>query len=170
MTSSAAHNSAPSGLTVIAPEAGEAWWVITSHQVMKLTAANTGGALSLWMETIPPGGGPPPHVHYAEDEVFIVTEGEVTFSSNAQTWIARAGTVVFAPRGIPHALTNTGETVARLIALATPGGFDGYFRTASFRWSDRETRPPIQQSEFDRLIRAAPDFDLEFKLPPADQS
>lgn len=159
-------NSSSAALTVIPPDAGEAWWVLTNHQLMKLTAANTGGALSLWFETVPPGGGPPPHVHFGEDEVFIVVEGEITFQSGERRWVAHAGTVVFAPRGVPHSFQNTGSAVSRLIAFVTPGGFEGYFRETAFRWDNREMRPPIEQVEFDRLLRAAPDYDLEFRLPP----
>lgn len=153
------------GLTIVPPNCGESWWVVTDHQLMKLTAANTGGALSLWRETVPPGGGPPPHVHYGEDEVFIVLEGEITFQSGAQRWTGAAGTVVFARRGIPHSFQNTGETVARMIILVTPGGFDGYFREVAFRSDHHEVRPPVQQEEFDRLFQTAPKYDLEFRLP-----
>lgn len=156
---------APLDVTFISPSAGESWWVITNHQVMKLTSAATGGALSLWFETIPPGGGPPPHIHHAEDEVFIVTEGEITFQSGDRTWVGQAGAVVFAPRGIPHAFKNTGATVARMIILVTPGGFDNYFRDVAFRSTNSETRPPIEKEEFDRLIDTAAQYELEFQLP-----
>lgn len=160
------NNDLPSGVVMIPPHEGESWWVVTDHQLMKLTSDNTGGALSLWFETVPPGGGPPPHVHYAEDEVFVVTEGEITFQSGDQRWVALPGAVVFAPRGIPHSFQNTGHRVGRMIALTTPGGFDDYFRRTALRWEGRDMRPPIQQEEFDRLFQAAPDFDLEFRLPP----
>lgn len=153
------------GLTIIPPNGGESWWVITDHQLMKLTAANTGGALSLWYETVPPGGGPPPHVHYGEDEVFIVTEGEITFQSGEQRWVGAAGTVVFARRGVAHSFQNTLDGVARMIILVTPGGFDNYFREVAYRSDNHELRPPIQQEEFDRLLQAAPKYDLEFRLP-----
>lgn len=156
---------APLDVTFIPPNVGESWWVITNHQVMKLTSAATGGALSLWFETVPPGGGPPPHVHHAEDEVFIVTEGEITFQSGDRSWVGHAGAVVFGPRGIPHAFKNTGASVARMIILVTPGGFDNYFRDVAFRSANSEIRPPIEKQEFDQLIDTAPRYELEFQLP-----
>ncbi|MFT3782589.1 MAG: cupin domain-containing protein [Nibricoccus sp.] len=158
-------------ITVIAPEAGESWWVATSHQFMKLTAANTRGAVSLWFETVPPGGGPPPHVHFAEDEVFVVTEGEITFQSGDRSWLAQKSAVVFAPRGLPHTFRNSGKTPARMIVFVTPGGFDGFFRETAFRWSNPETRPPLEPVEIDRLFQAAPKYDLEFRIPePENQA
>lgn len=151
-------------ITVVQPGAGEAWWIVTDHQVMKLSAAQTGGALSLWFETVPPGGGPPPHVHRAEDEVFIVTEGEITFLSGDRSWVAAAGAVVFAPRGIPHTFRNETERQARFIGLVTPGGFDNYFRETACRCGDSEKRPAVGQEEIDRLLRAGSRYELEFKL------
>lgn len=159
-----------SGLTFVPADAGESWWMITNHQLMKLTADNTAGALSLWFETVPPGGGPPPHVHYGEDEVFIVTEGEITFHSGERHWVGGAGAVVFAPRGIPHHFENTGETVARMIIFVTPGGFDRFFRGVAHHSHDHEKRPPILQEEFNRVLAAAAQYDLEFRLPQPDQN
>lgn len=152
-------------INVIAPQAGEAWWILANHQVMKLTSRDTGGALALWFETVPPGGGPPAHVHHAEDEIFIVMEGEITFRSEDRVWAATPGTVVHIPRGLPHTFQNTGATTARFIGIVTPAGFDGYFRENAFRWPDQEKRPPVQPSEVDALLASASRFDLEFKLP-----
>lgn len=151
-------------VTVVPPGVGEAWWIVTDRQVMKLSSTQTGGAVSLWFETVPPGGGPPPHVHRREDEVFIITEGEITFLSEDRSWIAPAGAVVFAPRGIPHTFRNCGEKPARFIGLVTPGGFDEYFRETACRWSDSEERPAVQQEEIDRLLRAGPRYGLEFRM------
>ena len=47
---------------------------------LKLAGADTGGRCSLLEFVVPPGGGPPPHVHTREDEAFYVTAGELTFT------------------------------------------------------------------------------------------
>jgi mannose-6-phosphate isomerase-like protein (cupin superfamily) len=167
ISSSAVSNAAD--FVVVPPAAGESWWIATDHQVMKLTSASTRGAVSLWFETVPPGGGPPPHVHQAEDEVFIVMAGKITFRSGDRCWAVKAGTVIFAPRGIPHSFQNTGDRAARMIGFVTPGGFDEYFRETAFRWADRECRPPIQSVEFDRLMEAAPRYGLEFQVPTSHE-
>ncbi len=153
------------GLKVIPPGAGESWWVTTNHQVMKLTADDTRGALSLWMEMIPPGGGPPPHVHYGEDEIFIVTEGEITFESGEASCQGRAGTVVFAPRGIPHRFQNKSDTPARMIVLVTPGGFDRFFSEVAYKDGNAESRPAVGPEEYERVVTAAARYDLRFEVP-----
>jgi len=38
---------------------------------------DTNGKYALWEAVVPPGGGPPPHVHSREEEGFYVLEGEI---------------------------------------------------------------------------------------------
>ena len=42
------------------------------------TGEDTNGKYALWEAIVPPGGGPPPHVHSREEEGFYVLEGEIT--------------------------------------------------------------------------------------------
>ena len=42
------------------------------------TGAETNGKYALWEAIVPPGGGPPPHVHSREEEGFYILEGEIT--------------------------------------------------------------------------------------------
>src|SRR5712692_8932007 len=45
------------------------------------TGDDTNGKYALWEAIVPPGGGPPPHVHSREEEGFYILEGEITFRS-----------------------------------------------------------------------------------------
>ena len=47
------------------------------------TGEDTNGKYALFEALVPPGGGPPPHVHSREEEGFYVLEGEITFSVGA---------------------------------------------------------------------------------------
>jgi uncharacterized RmlC-like cupin family protein len=67
------------------------------------------------------------HTHEREDEISYIIEGRVGVQIGERVEIAGPGTVVFKPRGIPHAFWNAGETPARLVELITPAGFEGYF-------------------------------------------
>ena len=42
------------------------------------TGEDTNGKYALWEAIVPPGGGPPPHVHSREEEGFYILEGEIT--------------------------------------------------------------------------------------------
>ena len=58
---------------------GEARWWLGALAVIKATAADTGGHLTVVEVTDPPGVEAPLHVHHKEDEAFWVLEGDVTF-------------------------------------------------------------------------------------------
>lgn len=81
-----------------------------------------------------PGDVAGPHVHHLEDEGFFVLEGELTMHVAGVGQIpARAGEFVWAPRGIPHYYSVTGEKGARVLVFEVPGGtlMDFFYRTAT---------------------------------------
>ena len=43
-----------------------------------VTGDDTNGKYAIWEAIVPPGGGPPPHVHSREEEGFYILEGEIT--------------------------------------------------------------------------------------------
>ncbi|QBD82892.1 cupin domain-containing protein [Ktedonosporobacter rubrisoli] len=61
----------------------------------------------LWLD-MPPGTGPELHKHPYE-EVFVVQEGQVTFTINSTTLVAEAGHIVIVPQGTPHKFINSGN-------------------------------------------------------------
>ena len=63
--------------------------------------------ISLILVDMPPGHGPRLHSHpYAE--VFIVHEGQATYTVGSATVEVHAGQIVIAPPGVPHKFVNTG--------------------------------------------------------------
>ncbi|MFN0020524.1 MAG: cupin domain-containing protein [Pirellulaceae bacterium] len=97
----------------------------------KVTAAETDGAFSVFETITPPNGGPPPHVHQREDETFYVLEGEFLFQIGGTTAVARPGTTLVAPRGIPHSFRNVGLTAGKLLVIISPGGFERFIEDFS---------------------------------------
>ena len=93
----------------------------------KVRGTETGGALTALENVIPPGEGPPMHVHAAEDESWYVLEGELRFALGGELAPASAGSFVFVPRGTPHCFQNVGATPARLLVLFTPAGMERFF-------------------------------------------
>jgi quercetin dioxygenase-like cupin family protein len=92
-----------------------------------LTAAESGGAMGLVEITSPPLAGPPRHFHQNEDEAIAVIDGEIEVWTPQGLTRLRAGAAVFVPRGMEHAFRVLGESPARIMAVLTPGGFEGYF-------------------------------------------
>ena len=76
-----------------------------------------GVSLSFFLVDQPPGGGPGLHVH-PYDEVFIVQEGQVTFTVGHESLVVGADQIVVAPGGQPHKFNNSGTARLRLISIA----------------------------------------------------
>jgi len=117
----------PANAILISECDGEAYNLLGMETVAKVTGEQTGGAWCLAEQTVPPGMGVPPHVHTREDEVFFVLEGEVEFLAGGETVVAKAGDIVSAPRGIPHAYQATGDSPARIRYMAMPSDIEGMF-------------------------------------------
>jgi quercetin dioxygenase-like cupin family protein len=95
--------------------------------VHKVTAEVSGGSLTIEEWGLPPGQMIPPHTHSREDECNFVLEGELTCDVGGEIVVAPVGSYVVKPRGVPHALCNTGTEPVRVLEILTPGGFEGYF-------------------------------------------
>src|SRR5919108_2655239 len=63
------------------------------------TGQETGGTFGLIEQALPPGFGPPPHVHHGEDEAFYILEGGLTFTCGGRAPRAGGGGVLFSPPG-----------------------------------------------------------------------
>jgi mannose-6-phosphate isomerase-like protein (cupin superfamily) len=73
-------------------------------------------AVSFFLSDSPPGHGPALHRHpYAE--VFIVEEGELTFTVGTDEVVATAGQIVVVPPDTPHKFVNAGDRPARHIDI-----------------------------------------------------
>ena len=78
-----------------------------------------------------PGAEPPPHLHYEQDEVFYILEGEIEVYCGDQVRTVRAGEAVFLPHQRAHAFYFL-SPIVRFLALVQPGnGIDGYFEAMS---------------------------------------
>jgi mannose-6-phosphate isomerase-like protein (cupin superfamily) len=117
--------------TVVRPGEGEPVRAFGNEILFKLTTEQTGGVLSLGLATTAPGKSVPPHVHYREEEMFLILEGEYRFLIDGK-WTENVGpgSVVFLPRGCEHTFEVVGETPGKHWTLQTPSGFERYFKAA----------------------------------------
>ena len=65
---------------------GEARWWFDGLAVIRATAADTGGQMTILEITEPPDNETPLHVHHREDEGFWILEGSATFEVGDQTF------------------------------------------------------------------------------------
>ena len=91
------------------------------------TGDDTNGKYAIWEAIVPPGGGPPPHVHSREEEGFYVLEGEITFMIGDERAVATAGMFANMPVGIPHSFRNESRKPAKMLISVAPAGLEGMF-------------------------------------------
>lgn len=72
--------------------------------------------VSVILVDVPPGGGPRLHSHPYE-EVFVVQEGQATFTAGTATLEVEAGRIVIVPPGVPHRFVNSGEGRLRQVDI-----------------------------------------------------
>jgi len=106
-------------------EAAEAWF-FGARTWVRATSKTTGGVLGVIEQVADPGTGSPYHVHHNEDEEFYIIEGQLSFVSGEQSWVAGPGTFAFLPRDIPHGFEVVGDSPARFLLMMTPGGFENF--------------------------------------------
>jgi quercetin dioxygenase-like cupin family protein len=119
---------------------GEARWWGDGLAVIKTTAGDTGGQMTILEITEPPAKEAPLHVHHGEDEGFWILDGSATFEVGHQTIEAGPGDYLLGPRHIPHRYT-TGPDGCRMLFIFTPGGFEDLLRAVS-RAAHSRTLPP----------------------------
>ncbi|SRR5579884_853930 len=113
---------------VLAPASGMAIdGPVGGPLTFKARAAQTGGAMTVLENVIPPGQGPPLHVHTGEDEAWYVLEGHLRFQLEDDVRVACAGSFVFVPRGMAHCFQNIADEPARILVIFTPAGMERFF-------------------------------------------
>jgi quercetin dioxygenase-like cupin family protein len=131
------------------------------------TGEETNNAFFQFEAIVPPGGGPPPHIHTREDESFYVVSGELEILVGDSTYQANTGDFVFVPRGTAHRFKNVGAGTAVQLVTFVPAGMERYFREIFPPATDRKGAPPPITDEMIRKMHAiAPNYGLEFPAPP----
>ena len=93
----------------------------------------------------------PYHLHFAQEELFIILEGEGTLRYDDEQYPVRKGDVIFTPtgRGTAHQIINTSQARLRYLALSSAsdtelcyypdsGKYGAYSREPRFAFIARE--------------------------------
>ena len=129
-TSRSATGPAPAA-RIVRPGEGNRVRAFGNEIEFMLSGAQTADSLTVGIASVPVGNGPPPHVHYSEDELFLILEGEYNIYLNGDWTTVSPGTVVYLPRGSVHTFKVVGDKPGRHWTLQTPSGFERYFTQAA---------------------------------------
>jgi mannose-6-phosphate isomerase-like protein (cupin superfamily) len=140
---------------VVRRDEGEARWWFESLTVIRATAADTGGLMTIVEVTEPPGHEAPLHVHHREDEAFFILEGSATIHVGDESFDVGPGDYAFGPRDIPHRY-SIGPDGCRMLFICTPGGFENLVRGMSVPAESRTLPPPSdEEPDWDHVAAVA---------------
>src|SRR3954454_19897068 len=105
---------------------GTTYWGPGGLYRFLVTGKETGGAYFAMEAFVPPGGGPPPHIHRNEDETFYIVEGACDFLLGDERITAGVGDFINIPRRALHSFHNSGDADARLILTFTPANIEHF--------------------------------------------
>jgi quercetin dioxygenase-like cupin family protein len=152
--------------TLTKPAEGRTIAVVGDVYRFLAVGEDTDGKYALWEAAVPPGGGPPPHVHSREEEGFYVLEGEITFQIGGERLVAGAGTFANMPVGTPHSFRNESDRPARMLISVAPAGLERMFFEVGQPVSEgATTAPPPTKDEVEKLLAVAPRYGIEIRLP-----
>lgn len=140
---------------------GKSVWVVGDRYTFLAIGEDTGGAYALIHATVPPQGGPPPHVHRREDETFYVLEGELTFQADGRTFELKPGAFITLPKGSLHTFKNIGTTTAKMLITVNPAGLEQFFAEVGHGTQEE----PVTPAAVEKLVAIASKYGLEIRVP-----
>jgi quercetin dioxygenase-like cupin family protein len=145
---------------------GRAFWVVGDLYTFLATGEDTGEAYAVIHAVVPPGGGPPPHIHSREDEAFYLLEGELAFHVDGRDFTAGAGTWITLAKGSLHGFRNTGTATAKMLVVVSPAGLERMFAEVGVPATDKTAAPPpVTAADIERLVAVAARYGIEMRKP-----
>ncbi|CAN7194730.1 cupin domain-containing protein [Rhizobium sp. LjRoot30] len=128
-------------------------WFLSSRVTVAMPKAENSERISLLVHHTPFGDAPPLHIHYGEDEIFYVLDGEIQFEVDGKTMTLRPGQAVCAPRDVPHRYRVVSPNGARYLTV-TRGGFEDMVRSVS-RPAENAGLPPHEAPSEEKKLQLA---------------
>jgi quercetin dioxygenase-like cupin family protein len=121
----------------------------------------TSGAFAVMTQTSPPGGGPPPHRHTHEDEIFTTMEGDFEIFDGTAWHPLPQGSSARGVRGGVHGFRNCGKTAGKIQVIIYPAGLEMYLE---------EISPLTLPQDLDSLLQVSERYGISFPPPPSPTS
>ena len=152
--------------TLRKPNEGRTIGVVGDVYRFLATGEDTNGNYAMWEAIVPPGGGPPPHVHSREEESFYILEGEITFQIGDERVVATAGMFANMSVGTPHSFKNESGKPAKMLISVAPAGLEKmFFEVGVPVTQGAVSTPPPTKEEIEKLLAVAPKYGIEIRVP-----
>lgn len=110
---------------VLGPDQGRAYPCRPMRAVFKADGEETGSRYSVsewWVDPHKHGSGP--HSHEANEELFYVVEGTMSFLVGDKWTVCPRGSFLRIPAGVTHDFRNDTDAPACVLNVFLPGGFE----------------------------------------------
>ena len=149
--------------------AGQGEWLSwLGHPIRYMaTGEDTNDSYALSWDTVPAGGGPPPHRHTFLEGFFIL-RGEPTFTAGNESVALAAGGFINIASNTAHFLKNHATSDAEVLVLVSPAGFDRLQREVGLPItgpSEAPGKPGVD--DFKKLQALAPKYGIDVSPPKA---
>lgn len=137
---------------VLHADEGETYWIGRRNSPLTIKVAKDrqgNETMSFCRELIAPKEGIPLHKHLNEDELIVIHRGEGLLELDGKQIPVKEGTVALVPKGVWHAISNSGTETLIMLFSYSPAGFEGYFR--EFGSPVGTPWKPKSQEEYNRL-------------------
>ncbi|HEX8462023.1 MAG TPA: cupin domain-containing protein [Segetibacter sp.] len=94
----------------------------------KVSSKDTDNGLSIFEYTGYAKTGPSLHLHFEQEEIFYVVEGEYRFVVGDETINSKAGDTIFLPRNIPHTWIQLTDFGKMIYFLQPAGKMEAFFQ------------------------------------------
>ena len=128
---------------------------------LKVSSEQSGGALSMFLQTLPVGTATFTHIHRNCEETIYAIAGALRVTVGDRSTQLGPGHSSVVPRNIRHAISNDGPGEAQFLFIVTPGGIEGFFRKANTGKIDDP------QAEAARINALAEEYGVEIVAPPS---
>jgi quercetin dioxygenase-like cupin family protein len=143
-------------------------WFLNTWITIRVSHTEGADGITVLEHRAPFGDSPPLHVHQTEDEIFHILEGELHFQVGQQQHRVKAGTILLAPKGIPHTYRVESPIGGRFITITAHADFERFVLAMS-RPAERQALPPAgppSPEAIKALTATARSFGIEFVGPP----
>ena len=134
----------------IPPGEGQSVWFADEILTFKVDRDQS-QSVGIFEDEVPPQSGAPAHLHRNQDETHYILEGQFEFVLDERKVNADAGSVVYVPRTMMHAFTNTGKEKGKLLFINTPQGPLEQFLVEFGEPVSDPSSPPEGELDLDKL-------------------
>jgi quercetin dioxygenase-like cupin family protein len=140
---------------------GTAYWMLGGLYEVRVSSAESGGAMTVMEMTIPTGAAPPPHTHPGTESVYVL-EGNLLYHIDGDTHEGGPGSFFHIAAGVVENFEPV--TDIRILVTYTPGGIEEFFAEAGEPAERREIPPALTEPpDIERLVAIGKKYGMEIK-------